>query len=673
MKRCLVYCFYEKYGIAEDYVFYFFDKIQYFFKDIFIVVNGVLDKNSEEKFKKYTDKIINRENYGFDAGAYKHLIDLYSVEYFRQYDEVIFANNTFYGPLYDLKNLFEKMEDDDNDFWGITRHPSTNAQVAGVEICEHLQSYFIAFKKSILLSQDFNDYWNNLKIPSNYDDAVVFFELYTTQFFVQRGYIAGAYTDINPCPLRVGRPYFYDVYKWVDKYKLPFIKKKIFEFENFRLKNPIKKGVVEFLKLIADKTSYDVNLIYLDLQKRYSYQIEHYSRLRVLFRFLYIMIKKSVFSCKQIHYCKQLKFLKDTYKFMSLLKKKKRKRILLISHDLSLTGAPLVLFNMSKYLIELGFSVDVITYNGGNSYELFDKYAEIGIVPVFIDNDEEKIKVFCTKNAGNYDLIICNTVVTYKFAEIARRLNARVVWYVHEAELLNAYMYRYPDFAKIFSEFDKIYTVSKYASKVAKRYNRKIKILPNGIEDVFEQFYCNKDSLTFGYIGSIAKVKGVDVLVDSYMELSKKYTNTKLIIAGIAYDSFMDELVQKTEKYSNICWIGNVDGESKKEFFNKIDVLCVPSRDDSCPLTVFEGCMYGKPVITTKKTGSNYIVKNKQNGFILPSLNSNSLYKALEYFCLNPDKTVGMQQKSRSIFLKSNLLYKHKKAVKQMLEDNIRP
>ena len=64
----------------------------------------------------------------------------------KQYDSVTVMNDTCFGPLWDMAPIYDNYESNPNvDFWGMTNHQGIKA--GDIYIHEHLQSYFISFKK----------------------------------------------------------------------------------------------------------------------------------------------------------------------------------------------------------------------------------------------------------------------------------------------------------------------------------------------------------------------------------------------------------------------------------------------------------------------------------------------------------------------------------------------
>lgn len=51
-----------------------------------------------------------RENKGFDVWAYKSALEHYGWSRLEEYDEIIMLNSTMIGPVFPLRETFEKMD-----------------------------------------------------------------------------------------------------------------------------------------------------------------------------------------------------------------------------------------------------------------------------------------------------------------------------------------------------------------------------------------------------------------------------------------------------------------------------------------------------------------------------------------------------------------------------------
>lgn len=337
--------------------------------------------------------------------------------------------------------------------------------------------------------------------------------------------------------------------------------------------------------------------------------------------------------------------------------------VLLIGHELSVSGAPNSLLRQACYFRDAGHNVDIFSLRDG---DLKQRYLEEGFKPVIVENSYSAINEAYYKQNKKYDFILCNTTVTYKAVDCLQHQHIPLVWFIRETKLIDDGMRDNPEFAKVFRNFYNIYTVSDYAANVCKKYNKNVRVINNAVADNFKNFKPLSKKVVFGFIGRIAQDKGCENLIGAFNKLTLEKANVELHMAG----DFNHEFAKRLQDMNVPCvkWYGEVQKEEKENFFNNIDILIVPSLDEPSGLTVIEGAMYGKPVITTDKTGANYIVKNQKSGFIVQAGNTDDLYNHMKMM-LNSD-LFSMQKESRKMYLKYGTTKKEQKSVLKMLKDN---
>ena len=270
MKRLLVYFIYNKYGWIGDYEIYYLDEMRKFCNEICVVVNEPLSSDGRIKLKDHCDKLLVRENFGFDSSAYKHAILHYGFETIaKNYDQLILSNFTFYGPIFPIEEFFNKMDSSSADFYGITKHPSMDDYLLSkYKIVEHIQSFFVALNKNILSDQSFKDYWNKLQVASNYEEAIAFHELKFSNYFEKKGFKLDTFVDFekykdyrnNSTILEADKIHIID--------RCPFVKRKVFFWELSgwidQSTNHISKDVYDYIEQQSD---YPISLIWEDLLK----------------------------------------------------------------------------------------------------------------------------------------------------------------------------------------------------------------------------------------------------------------------------------------------------------------------------------------------------------------------------------------------------------------------
>ena len=187
--RCAIFVFYDKYGIVDRYITFFLEGLKKCVDRIVVVCNGELNNAGMRAFKTITDEVIVRPNVGYDVTAYKCGLEHISFEKFNDYDEILLTNSTMFGPIYPFEEMFEKMDEKDLDFWGMTVfHKHEGDPFGTIEygyIPKHIQSFFMVFRKSLTTSEEFKDFWETFPEIKGYKDAVGKFETVFTKKFEQ--------------------------------------------------------------------------------------------------------------------------------------------------------------------------------------------------------------------------------------------------------------------------------------------------------------------------------------------------------------------------------------------------------------------------------------------------------------------------------------------------------
>ncbi len=145
--------------------------------------------------------------------------------------------------------------------------------------------------------------------------------------------------------------------------------------------------------------------------------------------------------------------------------------------------------------------------------------------------------------------------------------------------------------------------------------------------------------------------KGGEIVISAFYELLNLEQNTELIVCGC-------KLPQKYyhEKIRNITYL---DKNSTKEnnMFQDLLIeshfLFLPTRADCTPLIFCEAGAFGLPVVTTDTGGVSSLVKNGENGFVLPMNASGKEYADLIFKCFRmEDDYKELVNKSRTYFHK---------------------
>lgn len=260
IKRLAVYVYYDGYGILRGYAKNTIKELLDFCKCI-VVVNGFLRVDDRNEIQRMGARLISRENEGYDFFAYKAGIKSIPISEKSELDELILCNSSVYGPIFPIKELFQDMEGRGHDFWGITQWCNQNPWP------DHIQSYFIVFRKRILSSKSFSDYWDGLPAMKSWEEAIEYGETKLTPYFSQRGFSWGTYIKkeiyLNKC---LSPSHMYP--DALVRQRVPFIKRKCFsDKETYEAQLSLSFGIQakKTIEEIQRLSKYDVNLIFDDL------------------------------------------------------------------------------------------------------------------------------------------------------------------------------------------------------------------------------------------------------------------------------------------------------------------------------------------------------------------------------------------------------------------------
>ena len=253
MKRAVVFAHYDKDSIIDDYVIYYLKELKKIAATIVFVSCCNLSDKEIEKLNGIASHVIAQIHDEYDFGSYKRGF-LYLQDKLDEFDELIFANDSCYGPLYPLEKVFSKMGNEHCDFWGITKNNfgyKKNLKHFFVKR-PHVQSYFIVFKQKIFTQDFFADFMQSIKHLQTKKEIISKYEIGLTELLKEKGFkfktFINAYENINNIT----------ILKWrqiIEKYQMPFVKKSLFD-----LKNTDAATIEGYYKLLGN---YPVDLIIL--------------------------------------------------------------------------------------------------------------------------------------------------------------------------------------------------------------------------------------------------------------------------------------------------------------------------------------------------------------------------------------------------------------------------
>ncbi len=274
MKRLVIFssnsCIYEE----SQYVLFMLQSIRTCCDEVILCVNEKIEKVLLNKLHDVCGKIYLYET-DVDINRWKDIWNREVMEKCSEYDEMIWMNDSVFGPLYPMESILEEMEKEKIDFWGMSVHGrmSLFEKKKRKEYPRFLQSYYLALRNRLFCSNDFKDYMDKLPSFKDINEASVGFEYYFTNYFEKRGYRWKAYVDTkdeeNDNPRNFISFILFDLFELVSKRRYPFIPKCIFELDLPTIQRyNLGDEVCRVLNYVTKYLDYDVGYIYQNIVKK---------------------------------------------------------------------------------------------------------------------------------------------------------------------------------------------------------------------------------------------------------------------------------------------------------------------------------------------------------------------------------------------------------------------
>jgi glycosyltransferase involved in cell wall biosynthesis len=166
-----------------------------------------------------------------------------------------------------------------------------------------------------------------------------------------------------------------------------------------------------------------------------------------------------------------------------------------------------------------------------------------------------------------------------------------------------------------------------------------INVIENGvlIQDIKgfpQKNLTNKGIFKFVFVGSLIKLKGVYELLDAFSKLQQagEHQEYSLTFVGEGIEKNYLEKKVKLKNIKNVSFLGALENETVMLILAQKDCLILPSYQEGFGRVIIEMLSLGKPVISTKSGGPEFIL-NEQTGLIVPPKNVKALKSAMKQVC----------------------------------------
>jgi glycosyltransferase involved in cell wall biosynthesis len=215
------------------------------------------------------------------------------------------------------------------------------------------------------------------------------------------------------------------------------------------------------------------------------------------------------------------------------------------------------------------------------------------------------------------DIYILENAACLSSLIFKRKGNSKIILFYGDQFFLD-----YPIFKGIKKRFvdhllgyvDGIITISKLYQNISKRYMQvpNYVVYPYCDTEKYLKYNADITSRNIAFFGYLVKLKAIDLLIDAFLKLNKKYNNKLYLIGGIV-DKMKE--IEENKNNPNIIVTGWTD--KPQEYLKKCGTYINPARKEAFGINILEAMCMGIPPIVSENCGAAEIVKKISPNLII--------------------------------------------------------
>ena len=330
------------------------------------------------------------------------------------------------------------------------------------------------------------------------------------------------------------------------------------------------------------------------------------------------------------------------------------KRALILSHELTMTGAPIVLVSAVPVLRSMGFEVVVLGP------------ADDGSLPLFLDAGAAVVtRSDCVMSsslwglATSADFVLANTVVEAAAVSTLNGSFVPVLWWLHDA--FAGYPFIAHRIPKTLDSNVHVCAVGSHATAAMHSVRPEFNIRPliYGLPDYAAEKFSHYDLSyaggrpLFATVGSFENRKGQDIFCKAIRLLPPEtMKKASFLFVGKAAEAEMMDAVRSltADCPDNVFYVKRLTRDEIKSLMAQCTCLVCASRDDPMPTFVTEGLIFGKPAIVSEHTGTAGLITEGVDGFVYEDDDPEKLAERLAWAIDHPEKLAAMRQACRDLY-----------------------
>jgi glycosyltransferase involved in cell wall biosynthesis len=314
-----------------------------------------------------------------------------------------------------------------------------------------------------------------------------------------------------------------------------------------------------------------------------------------------------------------------------------RPSVLFVSHETTLSGAPIQLVHLAGWLRERGWKILVATPDHGPISEMLVARDVPTIVEPTLLTDLNH--AWLRERCREFDVLVANTIASWPGIRAAHLERKPALWYLHETLVAVRLIRAIPEMASALRMADLLVTPTRQTARIYEGLTEApIEVVPYGIPLPARLPHNPGDETRFLTLASFEPRKSQDVLAQAIAKLDPAIrARCRFKMAGRVLDEdFFDELRRAVAEFKEVELVDALGHSDALRFLNETDLLVLPSRDETMPIAILEAMGIGKAVISADVGGVREWIRDGINGLLVEKENAEALAEALARCATNP-------------------------------------
>jgi len=202
---------------------------------------------------------------------------------------------------------------------------------------------------------------------------------------------------------------------------------------------------------------------------------------------------------------------------------------------------------------------------------------------------------------------------------------------------------------------------TSFDTSFVKRINKNANIyyMPEAINEVFfQKEYKPINNRTLNFVGSVSKVKGIEILIKAIENIKNTFPDIKVNIIGPViknYHLFLINLINDLKLNENFVFHGFKTSDEIVNLHLESQLFVLPSFIENSPNSLCEAMAIGLPCIASNTGGIPSIISNGENGILVEPGNIKELSHSIIKLLINIDFANRLGNNARMTAIKRHL------------------